>query len=81
MLKIARNCLVSSKIVDMKILINVNLKEIDDENVTIFGLIVTLNLTDKGFSLDVGGKSYFADSFSQKLDLTNFLSHTTELIT
>lgn len=80
MLKIALNCLVSSKIVDIKILINANLKELDDDNVTIFGLIVTLNLTDKGFALDVGGKSYLADGISQKLDLTNFFSHTTELI-
>jgi sulfur carrier protein len=40
----------------MKILINGNLKEFDDDNVTISALIVTLNLTGKRLAIEKNGE-------------------------
>ena len=39
----------------MKILINGNLKELDEDNVTISALIVTLNLTGKRLAIEKNG--------------------------
>ena len=40
----------------MKILINGNLKELDEDNVTISALIVTLNLTGKRLAIEKNGE-------------------------
>ena len=40
----------------MNIIINGNLKQLDRENVTIFALVVTLNLTGKRLAIEKNGE-------------------------